>query len=1513
MSGVSLGVLLTALAIPLPGAQAGRPLTAPQPGGPTLDLDTILIPPFCAGPLQVQGVEAVVCEFPVNWVFDETDLAQFATSSWGVTIQAVGGNGGDGGSSLGGTVGGGAGGAPGLAQATLRGDALAGRSLYIYVGNNGSFGAPGNGGSGGAATVVATARLGPTVESLEPDVLVVAGGGGGGQGYAGSLTCVEDLDGGFPAAYVGCPGGDGGVAIGIDESTRMGFARLGAGAPFPGYTPPYNNWTVFNLGAGQPARFDAGAWIAGAGGSGGSDGAAAFSFAGAPGMGSAGTWVRETSVLTLGDVIVLGGQGAGTGGGGGGGVAGGGGAGNAGGAGGASYAVSSGQNLDYDGFTVPCDPMGFCATNWLSPAATDQPTVVITFWVNHEADPVIPSDGEVIDTDQPSVVFNGANASAGIQYLLEDPLGELVNYSGLINGSATGNFLWTVPAGLLGEGQTYNWYVTDQAGNPLQGTQSFTVATGTSSSGSTLGWTLYVRSILGGQPDLSSADLKPLGNQPPLFSDSQCTSCGCESQGGCYCDYDGISSSPTASTNWVWDSATGPNCTASSGSCYANAQVHIGTIDIDWASTSNPLGLQVPSSLINVTTEPPSPTDGSPVPSLTVPDIAGVSGNCTNSGLPVPLVKAPVEVTFTARTNGGIRFQVYADPETGDATITPSTAIDYWSLPGNAVNCVWQKKGPYQDKECGSDGSNWVYSPEYIEEEVMAACQASVAEQTGNTFCLTPGTPYRVRFDAVQPYLPGPMELGFKLPGMDSGAPIPANWVSTCTLDSTTGNCSTTLTTDLGGPPAHSGPPDRVGPPDHAGRPKHAGTPQHAGSPKSGRPTLEAPASPGEGAAGADSCTAVGSTVSCIWTENGTWALPSAYTQPGGWITVQALGGQGGDGPGGAGNAGGAAGRAQATVPADSLANSTLYAYVGDSGVTTSDYKSQSGGAASLVTTSPVPASFVSNGCLGGPGDIDALVIAGGGGGGGYQSSGTGSDTGIQTPGYGLGGAGGIAVGLSDRQESVGSGSPGTGGNHAYGGQPPAYGSNPFDGAATVAGGYGENLGSAPIALGGGGYATHLTWLRNSESLSLAPPGDGQIVCGGGTTPNFGGGGGGGHAGGGGSTIGEDNVTNGIVVYTAGGGGGSSWASPAGTDVYIPPTLRGWRALASNEPSQVVITVECPDCFLLSDCAMQNTTLRPVMRCTLTQSAQAVQVFDLGYIVGELIGQEIGAQVPVYLEAWGGHGGTGGEANSGCAVGAGGAGGGPGYARTSHTFGSLGTLASELWLYVGGRGGDGPGNQAYGGCPTTYAPPGAGGASTLILSEPLTGATALDDVLVIAAGGGGGGQGRAGLDFGYDGKPGNSGGTAVASTSGAASAGGVGGASAKGNGKGACGLDPLDPGSCGTDGVGGRGGGVDYGAGTTGWVGISSSWSDGQGGHSKGGSKDGGAGGGGYGGGEAGGSGTGSSGGGGAGGSYAVAATLSDSGAPVLGAGGSPSSTNGAVVITFDVCSTYPTLSVCQP
>lgn len=174
-----------------------------------------MLPPFCAGPTQVQGVEAYVCEFPVNWVFEESDLAQFASSQIGVTIQAVGGRGGDGGSSLGGTLGTGAGGAPGLAQTTIRGDALSGKALFIYVANNGAFGVSSKGGNGGAATVVATSALKPTQAAIT-DILVVAAGAGGGQGYASEnqrFAC--DIN-------VACDGGNGGVAIAIDDQQRVG-------------------------------------------------------------------------------------------------------------------------------------------------------------------------------------------------------------------------------------------------------------------------------------------------------------------------------------------------------------------------------------------------------------------------------------------------------------------------------------------------------------------------------------------------------------------------------------------------------------------------------------------------------------------------------------------------------------------------------------------------------------------------------------------------------------------------------------------------------------------------------------------------------------------------------------------------------------------------------------------------------------------------------------------------------------------------------------------------------------------------------------------------------------------------------------------------------------------------------------------------------------------------------------------------------------------------------------------
>lgn len=166
-------------------------------------------------------------------------------------------------------------------------------------------------------------------------------------------------------------------------------------------------------------------------------------------------------------------------------------------------------------------------------------------------------------------------------------------------------------------------------------------------------------------------------------------------------------------------------------------------------------------------------------------------------------------------------------------------------------------------------------------------------------------------------------------------------------------------------------------------------------------------------------------------------------------------------------------------------------------------------------------------------------------------------------------------------------------------------------------------------------------------------------------------------------------------------------------------------------------------------------------------------------------------------------------------------------------------------------------------------------------------------------------------DFQNNGLAGESGSQAVATTSGAVSVAGQGDASG-GNRTGGC----LSRAPCGNDGIGGQGGGILDGP-ETGWVGISSSWTQGQGGHSIGYNVDGSGRQGGAGGGGLGGGGVGHVNlqgrvrGGGAGGSYAAQGTLDDSDAPVQG--GDPSAGSGAVVISFDVCKTDPTLSVCQP
>ena len=116
------------------------------------------------------------------------------------------------------------------------------------------------------------------------------------------------------------------------------------------------------------------------------------------------------------------------------------------------------------------------------------------------------------------------------------------------------------------------------------------------------------------------------------------------------------------------------------------------------------------------------------------------------------------------------------------------------------------------------------------------------------------------------------------------------------------------------------------------------------------------------------------------------------------------------------------------------------------------------------------------------------------------------------------------------------------------------------------------------------------------------------------------------------------------LLFAASGGGGSSWAKGAGDGVTLPTSLTKWQTLANNDPGQVVITVQCPNCYLFSICGMENTEERPVMRCTFTQSTLSLDLSILAEAIEEEIDQQVGDQVPVYIEAWGGHGGTGGAA-----------------------------------------------------------------------------------------------------------------------------------------------------------------------------------------------------------------------------------------------------------------------------
>jgi hypothetical protein len=401
-----------------------------------------------------------------------------------------------------------------------------------------------------------------------------------------------------------------------------------------------------------------------------------------------------------------------------------------------------------------------------------------------------------------------------------------------------------------------------------------------------------------------------------------------------------------------------------------------------------------------------------------------------------------------------------------------------------------------------------------------------------------------------------------------------------------------------------------------------------------------------------------------------------------------------------------------------------------------------------------------------------------------------------------------------------------------------------------------------------------------------------------------GGGYGGGGFGGGGGGYGADGS-----YYGNAGGGGGTFAG--GNTVYDPgapatlPTPPGFSGVGGliqiaylPDPSETCTFVSSPE---------------PAVRCGFSTSGLPLDIDELLAEVVAVSAFDLPLdEVPVSVEAWGGRGGKGGDAEvvypENAVYANGGGHGGSGYARSTLTVSNLqNDFSAGAYVYVGMQGPDGPGHTREGS--RAVGTPGSGGAATLVLSGPLSSATQMGDVLLIAGGGGGGGQANAG-HIPYDGRDGGQGGSAAATVdadaSGAGTPRGQGGA----DGVGACSVGDIGS-RCGDDGIGGMGGNA--GSGRTGWVGSSLQLGLGQGGASRGGDDDGGAGGGGFGGGETGDAASGiPDAGGGGGGSWARRATVDDSSLPFLGEANPPVTDSGSVVFTFAICAVYPDEFGCE-
>jgi hypothetical protein len=613
-------------------------------------------------------------------------------------------------------------------------------------------------------------------------------------------------------------------------------------------------------------------------------------------------------------------------------------------------------------------------------------------------------------------------------------------------------------------------------------------------------------------------------------------------------------------------------------------------------------------------------------------------------------------------------------------------------------------------------------------------------------------------------------------------------------------------------------------------------------------------------------------------------------------VQIRAWGAKGHEGKlaaGAGGDPGGGGFALTVLTPADLTDN--LYAYIGRF---SSSYGS--GGSSTVLTSTPL--SSLSAPSSADPAASGVLLIAGSGGGGG--------EAGISNGGNG--GNGGKAFANANPPDGTAVNGAGGDGHKGDSTEDVGHGGNKNgDGAGGSEGGN-NGLGG----LGGKGDGDNpVAW---NDSGSLIPP-SGYGAGEGGSDSIAGGGGG--YGGGGNAKASSDP--------SPGCGGGGSWAL-ANTvyDSGAPTSAPSSPASGAGAVQLVYDTIENPTQF----CAW-DTAESPIYRCSFYVTFAPIILRNLPQLA------TAPDNTPVYLEAWGASGGIG--KKSGSANTPGGTGG---YARTVVPLDQVLTP----YLYLGNAG-------TTGGAPAA----GRGGTATLVSTTDLPNIGApgsAEDptsaaLLLIAGGGGGSGSGNTASS----GSRGGAGGAAVAAVGAAASCGGSDGAPVQsssgqttaggggGNGGGGicdgsrtgtgglaglpqnpCGCPNASDASCdgcsnpapGSAGLGGLGKPDSTNATTAGWIGTGTlSWTAGNGGIplTDAGYLDGGGGGGGFGGG---GGGNfpfldGGTTGGGGGGSYAAAA-VSETGAP-LGANTRPNGNNGAVVLSFDLCSVEPSaFTECQ-